>query len=280
MKLRMSRVLMAGSLLLVPIVVQAQEPPFRGQQAAATEDAAPAQPRRTDYKQDSEFMRRLEESLPVLAEITPTPPTSIPHDPPPHEGAMIDVELKIGPPDLLRVEVLEALPGRPLSGDFLVRPDGTIDLGFYGSFHVRGLSPTQAKTKLILHMREWIDDEILGLVGFDPLQKFVVVPAETSDRVFVDISAYNSGGYFVLGLVNAPGRLPVTGNETVLHAIQYAGGLESEAGPTKITLNRPARGDSPARNYAIDYEAILEGRSDANLQIFPGDRLIVDRRGQ
>ena len=32
----------------------------------------------------------------------------------------------IEPPDLLLVEVLEALPGRPISGERLVRPDGTI----------------------------------------------------------------------------------------------------------------------------------------------------------
>src|SRR5262249_34228226 len=32
----------------------------------------------------------------------------------------------VEPPDLLLVEVLEALPGRPISGERLVRPDGSI----------------------------------------------------------------------------------------------------------------------------------------------------------
>src|SRR5262249_17400423 len=40
-------------------------------------------------------------------------------------------EVKVG--DRLLVEVLEALPGRPISGERLVRPDGTISLGFYGN---------------------------------------------------------------------------------------------------------------------------------------------------
>ena len=43
----------------------------------------------------------------------------------------------VEPPDLLIVEVLDALPGRPISGERLVRPDGKISLGFYGEFTSR-----------------------------------------------------------------------------------------------------------------------------------------------
>src|SRR5947207_1623087 len=64
------------------------------------------------------------------AAIKPLPLTPIPDDPPPHEGAMINLPFTIEPPDLLIVEVLEALPGRRITGERLVRPDGTISLGF------------------------------------------------------------------------------------------------------------------------------------------------------
>ena len=47
----------------------------------------------------------------------------------------------VEPPDLILVEVLEALPGRPISGERLVRPDGKISLGFYGEVYVAGLHP-------------------------------------------------------------------------------------------------------------------------------------------
>ncbi|HZW34527.1 MAG TPA: sigma-70 family RNA polymerase sigma factor, partial [Isosphaeraceae bacterium] len=49
----------------------------------------------------------------------------------------------VDPPDMLLVEVLEALPGRPISGERLVRPDGKISLGFYGEISVAGLTPVQ-----------------------------------------------------------------------------------------------------------------------------------------
>ncbi len=88
---------------------------------------------------------------------------AIPDDPPPHEGAMINYPDVIEPPDLLLVEVLEALPGRPISGERLVRRDGTISLGFYGDVHVAGLTLKQAKVKIIQHLRRFLSDEVLGL---------------------------------------------------------------------------------------------------------------------
>ena len=96
--------------------------------------------------------------------LKPVPPVAIPDDPPPHEGAMIDIPYAIEPPDIITVEVLEALPGRPITGERLVRSDGTISLGFYGDIYVRGLTTRQAKVKILLHLRNYINDEMLGLV--------------------------------------------------------------------------------------------------------------------
>ena len=59
------------------------------------------------------------------------------------------------PPDLLLVEVLDALPGRPISGERLVRPDGKISLGFYGEVYVAGLTMPEVKEKIVLHLRKY-----------------------------------------------------------------------------------------------------------------------------
>jgi protein involved in polysaccharide export with SLBB domain len=344
--------------------------------------------------------------------IKPKPLAPIPDDPPPHEGAMIDLPYVIEPPDLIVVEVLEALPGRPITGERLVRPDGTISLGFYGEVNVRGLTVTQVKEKVVLTLVKILPHEVLGLVevgigndpedpyepgpaagppnsrelpalppggrGFelDPLPKpeppksdqakpkakpsgfrqdltpfnrrsprrpagvpavaprdgrttipvalrsveddapvalqvpaggnltitiqihgaekkpepkpeppapeidpskiHQISPAETN-RVFVDVTAYNSKFYLVQGDVAAPGRLPVTGHETVLDAINFAGGFVTTADPKNIRLNRPARGGKPAKVYPVDYEAIIRGDATKNYQLFPGDRLVIGR---
>ena len=73
----------------------------------------------------------------------------------------------VEPPDLILVEVLEGLPGRPISGERLVRPDGKISLGLYGDVYVAGLTVPEVKEKIVLHLRKYLHDEVLGLIKVD-----------------------------------------------------------------------------------------------------------------
>jgi len=100
---------------------------------------------------------------------------------------------RIKPGDTLVIEVLEALPGRPISGERLVRPDGTISLGFYGDLMVAGLNRMEIKSRLVEHLRQFISDDYLGLSRTDPGDlddpnddRQVPVDPKDSDRLFVD----------------------------------------------------------------------------------------------
>ncbi|WP_237722611.1 polysaccharide biosynthesis/export family protein [Singulisphaera acidiphila] len=195
-------------------------------------------------------------------------------------------EYVVEPPDLLLVEVLEALPGRPISGERLVKPDGKISLGFYGEVYVAGLTTLEIKEKIVLHLRQYVSDDYLGLWRLDPGDpedpdddKQVPVDPKDSDRVFVDITAYNSKVYYVQGDVAAPGRMPITGNETVLDAINYAGGLIATAAPQNIRLVRPAPpGACCQQVLPVNLAAIVSaGDPTTNYQLMPGDRLMVYR---
>ncbi len=106
---------------------------------------------------------------------------------------------------------------------------------------------------------------------------FVIVDPEASNRVFVDVTSFNTKVYYVTGDVGRPGRLPFTGRETVLDALNFAANPLPTADEGNIHLRRPARGSKPTRDYKIDLEAIRNGDPRANLQIFPGDRLVVGR---
>ncbi len=94
---------------------------------------------------------------------------------------------KVKPGDVLIVEVLEALPGRPIAGERQVRPDGTLSLGFYGEIPVAGLDLKQIKVRIIEHLRRWLTEETLGLTGEDRHGRSLTVPAAESDRVFVEM---------------------------------------------------------------------------------------------
>jgi len=442
----------------------------------------------------------------AAAAIKPLPLEPIPDDPPPHEGALFKLPYRIEAPDLIVIEVLEALPVRPITGEHLVRPDGTISLGYYGEVQVAGLTTTQAKTKIIHHLRTHLSEISLGVVRYleaapnrmiaplpppgtiddslplpdnlelplspraeelpeinetrDPMKqglpslppyplppnadtpknravpsdmppppttnpnpptqrgggelaydklvdllvtlkakdapadatnsiearpkspepqpeavspnasdlngpapvlprlrsgdetphdelaemrnaararraaraggavhpfeerpkvtdpadpnlpqklaeqleekpgvepemkpggqapadawqgRYVYCAPEDSQHVFVDIASYNSAVYYVLGDFAKDGRLPYTGNETVLDAMQYAGGFLSTADPKKLVLHRPARAGKPRREYKIDIDAINRGEKKANLQLFPGDRLVAGRKAE
>lgn len=186
----------------------------------------------------------------------------------------------VEPPDILIVEVLEALPGRPITGERLVRPDGKISLGFYGDVYVAGLTTDEIKEKIILHLREFINDEVLGLTRLDAKTgEAEDVPPSKSARVFVDVASYNSKVYYVQGDVGSPGRLPITGNETVLDAIQYAGGLIPTASVPNIRLVRPAPpGACCEQTLPINIAAIVNaGDTTTNYQLMPGDRIVVFR---
>ena len=186
----------------------------------------------------------------------------------------------IEPPDIIAVEVLEALPGRPITGERLVRPDGKISLGFYGEIYVAGLTTTEIKAKVILHLRDYVSDEVLGLTRLDlKTNEWKEVEPENSGRVFVDIQSFNSKVYYVQGDVGQPGRLPITGNETVLDAIQYAGGLTPTASTVNVRLVRPAPpGACCEQLLPVNLAAIVNaGDSTTNYQLMPGDRLVVYR---
>ena len=189
-------------------------------------------------------------------------------------------EYVVEPPDILVVEVLEALPGRPITGEHLVQPDGKISLGFYGKVYVAGLTTDEIKEKIVLHLREFINDEYLGLIKIDARTgETVEIEPSKSNRIFVDVASYNSKVYYVQGDVGSPGRLPITGNETVLDAIQYAGGLIPTASVPNIRLVRPAPpGACCEQTLPINIAAIVNvGDTTTNYQLMPGDRIVVYR---
>ncbi len=216
-------------------------------------------------------------NLPASPTMTPTEvaKSNIPREF--NRVSMPDYEVQT--PDVIIVEVLKALPDRPITGERLVRPDGKISLGYYGEVYVAGLTTTQIKEKVVLHLRKYLDDPTLGLETVKDGKTSQVAPAE-STRVFVDVCSYNSKVYYVQGDVGTPGRLPVTGNETVLDAIQYAGGI-IPVGDAALTIRlvRPAPpGACCEQILPVDLAAITDkGNSTTNYQMMPGDRLMVHR---
>lgn len=171
----------------------------------------------------------------------------------------------IEPPDILLVEAIGIPPDQPVAGQHLVRPDGTIGLGIYGSVPVAGLMIDEAtemvRRQLLLRSK---NPEELGKVL----------------QVSVDVLAYNSKVYYVItdrvGSGVVVERLPITGSETVLDALGQLKGLPPEASRKHIWVARRNCQSQADQILPVDWNAIAKrGRTETNYQILPGDRIYV-----
>jgi polysaccharide export outer membrane protein len=168
----------------------------------------------------------------------------------------------LDPPDVLIVESPQGLRDQPIRGQHLIRPDGTISLGIYGSAHVAGLTLDQARIAIAQIFALRIKD-------FD------------IRNLSVDVLSYNSKVYYVItdggGYGEQVYRVPVTGSETVLDAISQINGLPPVASKRKIWVARRTPGDgNPIQVLPVDWKGITqEGVSATNYQVLPGDRIYV-----
>lgn len=147
---------------------------------------------------------------------------------------------------------------QPISGVYLVGPDGTINLRQYGTVHIAGRTLAEAKVAIEKQLAPHFD----------------------APEVSIDMAGYNSKVYYVItegaNLGDNVVRLPITGNETVLDAISQIGGLSQLSSKT-IFIARPGPANlGVEQQLPVDWEAITRGGMTAtNYQILPGDRVFI-----
>ena len=155
------------------------------------------------------------------------------------------------------VTLVEVGALQEIAGQYLVAPDGTVNLGIYGKVCVVGLTVEQARATIERHLAMYLDNP----------------------QVSVDIFAYNSKVYYVFtegaGLGDRVVRLPVTGNETVLDAISNINGL-TQISSKKIWIARPTADKCDPQILPVHWEEITSlGVTNTNYQILPGDRVFI-----
>ncbi len=197
---------------------------------------------------------------------------------PPHPGAPVPKEFEkrslssyvIEPPDILLVQGTPAigLKSQPLAGPHLVRPDGTIGLGIYGSVFVAGMTIDMAKSAIATALKQRAAKDL--------------TEEQIQLELQVDVIGYNSKFYYIItdggGYGQQVFRVPCTGNETVLDAISQIGGLPVVSSRKRIWVARatPYEVKHP-KILPVDWKAITQyGIAATNYQIFPGDRIFVN----
>jgi polysaccharide export outer membrane protein len=122
-----------------------------------------------------------------------------------------------------------------------------------------------------VHIADMTTDEAQGLI-----QKrleaggFVRGPHVS---IFVDESASQS--VTVIGEVNRPGPYPATGDRRLFDLISTAGGLTDKAGRNVTVEHR----GTPGERVQLQLSSNLAEDSKNNVDVFPGDTIIVSRAG-
>ncbi len=168
---------------------------------------------------------------------------------------------EIEAPDELEIAVTPPFPDWSSPPAYVVKADGTVDLGFAGEVSVVGLTLQEAEERIAFHLN----------TRPRPAGSTSQVPY----RVAVRLASGQSKFYYVIGAVNTQGRFPLKGADTVLDAILQAG-LKSYSLPEKSYLVRPHSLGAPEQVFLIDWAGIKDrGDTTTNYQVMPGDRVVV-----
>lgn len=156
------------------------------------------------------------------------------------------------------VQLFQSAGLQPITGEHLVAPDGTVNLGSYGSVYVAGMTLDEAKAAVDAQLANSLDNPDVSLSVF----------------------AYNSKVYYVVtegaGLGDQLARFPITGNETVLDALSQINGI-SQVSSKNIWIARPMPGGAGCDAILpVNWREITAGGATAtNYQVLPGDRIFI-----
>ena len=169
--------------------------------------------------------------------------------PKPAAPATTDAEYKIGPQDVLRIDVWKE---PDISRVIPVRPDGKITVPLLNDVQASGLTAMQLAASLR-----------------DGLSKYL-----TSPQVTVTVSEINSRRVYLTGELTRPGAIPLLPNMTVLQALATGGGFTQFARLKNIYVMRTEGGKQV--RHPFNYKEVVKGNlAEQNILLQSGDVIVV-----
>lgn len=159
----------------------------------------------------------------------------------------------LGPGDVLRISVYD-------NDDLLtitrISDDGFILMPLVGQIAVQGLTVTRAASRIAEHLADG----------------YIINP-----QVNIFVQEFRSKKAIILGQVNSPGLLEMSGPTTFLELISKAGGFSADFGET-ATIKRKHNGVDEV--ILIDLKSLVEGGDlSQNIAIHDRDTIYVSKAG-
>ncbi|MCK5581165.1 MAG: polysaccharide export protein [Candidatus Omnitrophica bacterium] len=157
----------------------------------------------------------------------------------------------VGVDDILEISVLQP---DELFRVVNVAPDGRVSFPYIGSIKVKGLTIPQIQ-------------KIIQNALADGYMKHPVV--------LVSLQESRSRKFFVYGEVIKPGTYAIAENATVLRAISMAGGFTKFGSSSRVKVLRPKENEPGYENIKIDIKKVMNGDSEKDILLRPGDMVVV-----
>lgn len=159
----------------------------------------------------------------------------------------------IGVGDTLEISILQ--PDQH-TGTSTVSPDGYISVVYIGNVMVRGKTIPQVKR----------------IIEYRLSKGYLKYPV-----VSVSLQQSRSRRFTVSGEVNNPGTYILEDDTTVLKAISMAGGFTRYGSSSKVKLLRPKKNQPGYKKIIVNLKKVMDGKSEADILIKPGDIIVVSQ---
>jgi polysaccharide biosynthesis/export protein len=175
------------------------------------------------------------------------------------QSRSVAADYQIGAQDTLQITLFNIPTSEagvtPRTTDVLVSQNGSISLPLLGDIRVNGLTPTAVEQELRQRYAKYLHEPEVGVM----------------------VKEYRSQRVSVIGAVNHPGVLPLTGPKTLIDILALAGGV-SEKASGQVHLSR--QGPRGQEGYLIDLLALTENAAAHNLFVQAEDIINVPKAGQ
>ena len=167
----------------------------------------------------------------------------------PAASAAVDSEYKIGPQDVLRIDVWKE---PDITRTIPVRPDGKISLPLLNDVQAAGLAAHELAMNISKGLEKYIN----------------------SPQVTVTVMEINSRRIYCNGEVGRAGAIPLLPNMTVLQALSSCGGFTQFAKIKSIYVLRLV--DGKQAKLPFNYKEVVSGKKpEDNIPLQPGDVIVV-----
>ena len=168
--------------------------------------------------------------------------------------------------------------GFSYSADYIVGPGDVLEITVYDHPDLQTRVRVDSGGTIVMPLLGQVEVAELttGGVG-EKIRALLADGYLVNPQVNVFVSEFRSKKVVVLGRINQPGLIELSGSISLLELISRAGGLEKDAGET-ATVKRKVDGADTI--IPIDLESLIEGGDmSQNIAILDGDTVVISKAG-